>query len=208
MLIELNNLKPRYMSEAEVAGSDIYLQPCVRFEHGRKYMVCARSGHGKTSLMNFIFGANVDYEGRILYHEAVATPFDLRLDKLSYVQQDLGLFPELTAMENVELKNRLTGFKSEKEVEKLLGIVLPDNKLRQPVRTLSLGQRQRVAVVRALCQPFEFLLMDEPFSHLDRTSAETVSAMVADEVNRQGAGLIVTALDAIDFFPFDKTLSL
>lgn len=208
MLIELRNLKPRYMSELEVAGSDIYLQPCVRFEQGRKYMVCARSGHGKTSLLNFIYGASREYDGTVGYGEPVVSPFALRRDRLSYLFQDLALFPELTALENVQLKNNLTLYKSQPQLEALLDQVLPSEKKHQPLRTLSLGQRQRVAAVRSLCQPFDFLLMDEPFSHLDRASAETVAAMVLREVEAQGAGLIVTALDAIDLFPFDQILKL
>lgn len=196
------------MSESEVAGSDIYLQPRVLFEHGKKYMICARSGHGKTSLLNFIYGSNLNYDGTITYGKPVALPFDLRLRKLSYLFQDLALFPELTALENVQIKNSLTGHKSDDEMEAMLDSVLPAGKKNQPLRTLSLGQRQRVAAVRALCQPFEFLLMDEPFSHLDRETSQAVADMVMREVDAQQASLIVTALDPIDYFHFDTTLNL
>ena len=220
MTIELHNVKPRYMSESEVAGSDIYLQPSVVFEQGRKYMVCARSGHGKTSLLNFIYGISDQYDGSI---ERKAESGErraengkrkaesgerLRLSVLSYMFQDLGLFPELTAMENVQLKNRLTDFKSDSEIERMLDALLPEGKKHQPVATLSLGQRQRVAAVRALCQPMRFLLLDEPFSHLDHDTAAQVAAMISAEVERQGAGLIVTALDPTDLFRFDKTMRL
>ena len=196
------------MSESEVAGSDIYLQPRVLFEHGKKYMICARSGHGKTSLLNFIYGSNLNYDGTITYGEPVASPFDLRLRKLSYLFQDLALFPELTALENVQIKNSLTSHKSDDEMEAMLDSVLPAGKKNQPLRTLSLGQRQRVAAVHALCQPFEFLLMDEPFSHLDRETSQAVADMVMREVDAQQASLIVTALDPIDYFHFDTTLNL
>jgi len=220
MTIELHNVKPRYMSESEVAGSDIYLQPSVVFEQGRKYMVCARSGHGKTSLLNFIYGISDQYDGSI---ERKAESGKQRaesgkrkaesgecfpLSVLSYMFQDLGLFPELTAMENVQLKNRLTDFKSDSEIEQMLDALLPEGKKHQPVATLSLGQRQRVAAVRALCQPMRFLLLDEPFSHLDHDTAAQVAAMISAEVERQGAGLIVTALDPSDLFRFDKTMQL
>ena len=202
------------MSESEVAGSDIYLQPSVLFERGHKYMVCARSGHGKTSLLNFIYGSNLNYDGEILYHSHLSpftshlSPFPLRLRHLSYLFQDLCLFPELTAMENVLIKNNLTHHKSNAEILTMLDSVLPSDKKHQPLRTLSLGQRQRVAAVRALCQPFQFLLMDEPFSHLDRETSQAVAAMVLREVEAQNAGIILTALDALDFFPFDTTLNL
>ena len=232
MRIELHNLKPKYMSESEVAGSDIYLQPSVFFEQGRSYLVRARSGHGKTSLLNFIYGISGQYDGEVVLTEngerrtenathpaLTGTPLregmanartenELRTRVLSFMFQDLGLFPQLTAMENVQLKNRLTGFKSDAEIEAMLDALLPEGKKHQPVATLSLGQRQRVAAVRALCQPFKFILMDEPFSHIDSENARCVANMVMGEVGRQGAGLIVTALDAIDYFPFDVTYNL
>lgn len=232
MRIELHNLKPKYMSESEVAGSDIYLQPSVLFEQGRSYLVRARSGHGKTSLLNFIYGISGQYDGEVVLtengerrtenatHPALTgttlregmanarTENELRTRVLSFMFQDLGLFPQLTAMENVQLKNRLTGFKSDAEIEAMLDALLPEGKKHQPVATLSLGQRQRVAAVRALCQPFKIILMDEPFSHIDSENARCVADMVMGEVGRQGAGLIVTALEAIDYFPFDVTYNL
>ena len=239
MRIELHNLKPKYMSESEVAGSDIYLQPSVFFEQGRSYLVRARSGHGKTSLLNFIYGISGQYDGEVVLtengerraengewrtenatHSALTgttlregmanarTENELRTRVLSFMFQDLGLFPQLTAMENVQLKNRLTDFKSDAEIEAMLDALLPEGKKHQPVATLSLGQRQRVAAVRALCQPFKIILMDEPFSHIDSENARCVADMVMGEVGRQGAGLIVTALDAIDYFPFDVTYNL
>lgn len=213
MQIALNNVKPKYMSESEVAGSDIYLQPSVVFEQGRKYMVCARSGHGKTSLLNFIYGISDQYDGSIERkaengERKAENAIRIPLSVLSYMFQDLGLFPELTAMENVQLKNRLTDFKNDSEIERMLDALLPEGKKHQPVATLSLGQRQRVAAVRALCQPMRFLLLDEPFSHLDHDTAVQVAAMISAEVERQGAGLIVTALDPTDLFHFDKTMRL
>ena len=206
MPMELQHIKPQYMSEPEISGSDIYLQPRVVFEPGKKYMVCAPSGHGKTSLLDFIYGSNRHFDGKMRYLDSA--PFDWRRDKLSYVFQDLRLFNELTAIENVRLKNNLTHYKSEQEMTSMLERLLPPEKKDQAVGTLSLGQRQRVAVVRALCQPFEFLLLDEPFSHIDHEQALLVADLISEEVQRQGAGLIVTALEPIDLFDFDITLNL
>ncbi len=208
MRIELQHIKPTYMSESEVAGSDIYLKPDVVFERGKKYMVCAKSGHGKTSLFNFIYGSNRSFNGKIDYHETSCDPFVFRRDKLSYMFQDLRLFNELTALENIQLKNNLTHYKSEAEINGMLEALLPSEKKHQPVGTLSLGQRQRVAAIRALCQPFEFLLLDEPFSHIDHSNSQRVADLINKEVERQGAALIVTALDAIEYFDFDITLNL
>lgn len=196
------------MSDSEVSGSDIYLQPHVVFERGQKYMVRAKSGHGKTSLLNFIFGNSIAFDGIIDYHEPTTDTFAFRRDKLSYLFQELCLFPDLTAVENVKIKNMLTGHKSDAEIDAMLDTVLLTEKKNQLVKTLSLGQQQRVAIVRALCQPFEFLLLDEPFSHIDHENARRVAQLVNEEVGRQGAGLIVTALDDTDMFDFDKVMDL
>lgn len=208
MTITLRNVMPLYMSEPEVSGSDIYLQPEVVFEQGRSYMVSAKSGHGKTSLLNFIYGINHNYRGEIVIDAGVSDIQTMRQTILSFMFQDLSLFPELTALENVQLKNSLTNYKSDEEIKGMLDELLPPEKKHQPVATLSLGQRQRVAAVRALCQPFRFLLLDEPFSHIDHDTAVKVSLMIRREVERQGAGMIVTALDPIDMFPFDNNLNL
>lgn len=213
MEIELRNIRPCYMSESEVSGSDIYMQSLVRFEHGKQYMVSAKSGHGKSSLLNFIYGISNAYVGDIAIREdgggvVLQSSRDFKVRQMSYMFQDLCLFPELTALENVQLKNRLTDFKSESEIESMLMALLPSEKLNQPVATLSLGQRQRVAAVRSLCQPFRFLLLDEPFSHVDNENAHRMASLVAGEVERQHAGLIVTALDPVDQFEFDKVMNL
>ena len=112
MQIKLHNLKPQYMSESEVAGSDIYLQPKVIFGQGSKYLVRAKSGHGKTSLLNFIYGTNPHFDGTIEFSDSF-DPSTLKTSVLSYMFQDLCLFPELTAFENVRLKNNLTGHKTD-----------------------------------------------------------------------------------------------
>ena len=55
------------MSEEEVSPSDIYLSDNVVFEKGKKYLVKANSGHGKSSFLNFIYGSNISYSGTIDY---------------------------------------------------------------------------------------------------------------------------------------------
>ena len=182
MRIELNNVKPKYMSDSEVAGSDIYLQPHVVFERGKKYMVRAQSGHGKTSLLNFIYGKSTDFDGQINYHEIVNDAFALRVNKLSYLFQDLCLFHKLTAVENVQIKNILTNHKSEAEIDEMFEAVHMANKKNQTV--------------------------DEPFSHIDNDNAMCVANLVKSEVERQHAGLIVTALDDTDAFEFNEVMNL
>ncbi len=205
MEIVLHNVKPVYMSESEVSGSDIYMQQTVCFRQDKCYMICAKSGHGKTSLLNFIYGTSTLYDGEITVTQAPPSP---RSAFISYMFQDLCLFPELTAMENVLIKNNLTGFKNADEIENMLDALFLKEKRDQPLRTLSLGQQQRVAVVRALCQPFSFILLDEPFSHIDSQTAKVAASLICKEAERQKAGIIITALDTTDLFQFDSLMQL
>ena len=184
MKIKLQHLKPTYMSGDEIPSSDIYLQPEVIFEQGQRYLIRAQSGQGKTSLLNFIYGASFSYDGKITYNEMFNKKEVLRyrIDKLSYVYQDLRLFPTLTAFENIILKNKLTHYKTEDQINSLIERVGLSHKRDTLVQTLSLGQRQRIALLRALCQPFEVLLLDEPFSHLDDSNTTILREIIEEEL--------------------------
>lgn len=209
MRITLKNIKPTYMSRNEVTPSDIYLQEDVIFDKGRTYLIKASSGHGKTSLLNFIYGSNCNYDGEITYtsHNQYQV-FKLRKEKISYIFQDFKLFPDLSVFENIQLKNELTYQKSIDEIDSLINLVGLRHKRDSLVKTLSLGQKQRVAIIRALCQPFDFLLLDEPFSHLDIKNIEIITAIINEEIEHQDASLIITSLGNSYFFKYDKILDL
>ena len=127
---------------------------------------------------------------------------------ISLLFQELRLFPELTAMENVEIKNSLTHFKPRREIEgwfEALGIA---DKMQSPVRLMSFGQQQRVAMIRALVQPFDFLLADEPISHLDEANSRAMADVLTGEARRQGAGIIITSIGKHMELPYDKSFCL
>ena len=198
------------MSGDEISSSDIYLQPEVIFEQGQYYLIRAQSGQGKTSLLNFIYGASFSYDGKITYNEVFNKKEVLRyrIDKLSYVYQDLRLFPTLTAFENIILKNKLTHYKTEDQINSLIERVGLSHKRDTLVQTLSLGQRQRIALLRALCQPFELLLLDEPFSHLDDSNTAILREIIEEELQARNASLLLTSLEDNNFFHYNKKLNL
>lgn len=165
-----------------------------------RWLIKAASGTGKSSLCSFIYGSRTDYSGTLLIGGLDARTFgpdrwcELRRRHLAFLPQDMALFAELSVLDNIEVKNRLTGYKSPQEIMDMLRRLGVDDKARELAGRLSLGQQQRVAVVRALCQPFDFLLLDEPVSHLDSVNNTAVSSLITEEVGRQGAGLIVTSV--------------
>lgn len=179
--------------------SDVWLQD-LTFEKGNSYLVEADSGTGKSSLCSFIFGYRKDFTGQILFDDkdlnglGVKDWVDVRLRSLSVLWQDLRLFPELTAMENVQIKNQLTDFHSQKQIEEWFERLGIADKKNSKVGRLSFGQQQRVALIRSLCQPFDFFFADEPISHLDERNSEILGEILMSEAQRQGAGIIVTSI--------------
>ncbi len=211
--ILFNNVLPHVFENNEDITSEVWRKD-VEFEKGNTYLVEADSGKGKSTFCSYVIGYRHDYSGQILFDDKdikamrVADWTNVRKQNISYLFQELRLFPELTAFENVEIKNRLTGFKTKEEIEQMferLGIM---DKLNVKVGLMSFGQQQRVAMIRALVQPFDFILADEPISHLDSRNSQTMGEMMMEEVKRQGAGVIVTSIGKHIEMHYDKVLKL
>ncbi|MBP8777346.1 MAG: ATP-binding cassette domain-containing protein, partial [Bacteroidaceae bacterium] len=73
---------------------------------------------------------------------------------------------------------------------------------------LSFGQQQRVAMIRSLCQPFDFVFLDEPISHLDEVNSGIMGRLVVEEAKRQGAAIIVTSIGKHIDLPYDHIFKL
>lgn len=211
--IRLNNLVPHVFAQSGDLGSAVW-QRDVTFHKGHLYLVEAESGKGKSTFCSYLLGYRHDYSGELYFDDRLASRLRvadwvaIRQTHVSHLFQELRLFPELTAMENVEIKNKLTGFKSPKEIEnwfERLGIA---DKRDSKIGLMSFGQQQRVALIRALAQPFDFILADEPISHLDDNNSKVMGELLMEEARKQGAGVIITSIGkhmALDYY---KTLSL
>lgn len=178
------------------------------------YLVESESGAGKSSLCSFIYGNRGDYSGHILFDGRDISGFGvdewcrLRMRSLAYLPQEMRLFPELTVMENIRIKNRLTECKSEEWILKTLHRLEIADKANVEARYLSVGQQQRAAMVRALCQPFDFLLVDEPVSHLDARNNSVAAEIISEEAQANDAAVIATSVGNKIMLPFTSVLQL
>ncbi len=201
--IILDRVLPRVFAgmdaEAPVRDSALWLRT-VELIRPARYLIEAESGTGKSSLISFIYGSRDDYDGSIFFDDVPARMLSvdqwsrMRTDTLALLPQEMRLFPELTVMDNILIKNRLTDYKSGREIEEMLERVELQARTYAYAGRLSVGQQQRVAIVRSLCQPFGFLLLDEPVSHLDARNNAVVAAMIADEAATQSASIISTSV--------------
>ncbi len=211
--ISLNNTLPRVFAGHNGIRSDVWKQN-IMLERGRRYLISAESGTGKSSMCSYIYGYRQDYSGDITFDGqdirsmTVAQWCDVRQRHIAYLPQEMRLFGELTAMENVELKNRLTEFKSREEIIKLFEVMGIADKVDSLVSKLSIGQQQRVAIIRTMCQPCDFILLDEPVSHLDDENNRIVADLIVQEADHQGAGVIATSVGNHLKMDVDKIFNL
>jgi len=193
------HLLPKVFANQSGLVSDIWNTDVV-IEKNKTYLVEANSGTGKSSLCSFIYGYRKDYLGDILFDDehaqrlTVAQWVEIRKRHIALLWQELRLFPELTALENVQIKNKLTGYQKKEQIEEwfeMLGIADKQDAL---IGRMSFGQQQRVALIRTLCQPFDFVFVDEPISHLDDDNSSIMGQILTDEAAKQGAGIISTSI--------------
>ena len=120
--IELQQTLPAVFAGRDYIISDVWHQS-LTLKRGEAYLVEAASGTGKSSLCSYVYGYRNDYQGIICFDGknirtlSVRDWVEIRKCSISMLFQELRLFTELTAWENVQLKNSLTGFKSKKEIK-------------------------------------------------------------------------------------------
>ncbi len=198
--ITLNNVLPRVFEGREAVSSSDIWSTTVEFRRPDRYLIVAESGTGKSSLCSFLYGNRNDYLGQILFDGTDIRGFGvddwcrLRCDTLALLPQEMRVFPELTALENIMIKNRLTGFRSETDIRRMLDRLEIADKTDVPAGLMSIGQQQRVAIIRTVCQPFSFLIVDEPVSHLDERNNAEVAALLSEAADEQQAAIISTSV--------------
>lgn len=213
MIINLENVVPVFLEKEKIERSKIW-NNSVQFEEGKKVQIIAPSGSGKTSLIHFLYGMRRDYTGNILYNKKNIAGFSaedlsgIRCKSLSVIFQDLRLFPEHTVLKNIEIKRALEPFHKDNCIVEMASKLGIENKLDKLVKTCSFGEQQRIAIIRALQQPFDFLLMDEPFSHLDEKNREIATALIEEETAKRNAGVILADLKRVDCFAVDEIFYL
>jgi ABC-type lipoprotein export system ATPase subunit len=213
MDIGFNNVLPKPLKDFEIKPNSIW-ESEFSIANSNKYLLNAVSGKGKSTFINILSGVRKDFDGDIKFDKSAINNFsldewsDLRRTKISTVYQDLQLFNELSVWDNLIIKNKLTNHLSEFELKDMLETLGIGNLRDQKCGNLSLGQQQRVAIIRSLAQPFELLLMDEPFSHLDKVNEKLALDIVKNQLEKNNAGIVVTTLGEKPDLFFDNELFL
>ena len=213
MQINLQGIIPDHIEIEKINGSQVWGKN-LAITKGEHLHIVAPSGRGKTSLIHFIYGLRKDFTGSISYDDtdikklSTESFSSFRQNRISIIFQDLRFFEDLTARENLEIKRMLNPYHQSgaiDEMSKRLGV---EKKLSQQLKTCSYGEQQRMAIIRSLMQPFDFLLLDEPYSHLDEANRKKAMELIYEECEKRNAAMIFADLKPLDFLKGEKALLL
>lgn len=198
-VLEIRGLSKRYRGNADPALASVSL----RQESAELLALVGESGSGKTTLLRLLAGLEIPDRGRILlngkviFDEKTMVPPEQR--GIGLIFQDYALFPHFTVSENIGFGLRgQSGAARQKRIEEMLDLVqLPGYQQRYP-HQLSGGEKQRIAIARALAPAPGLLLMDEPFSNLDESLKAGVRAEVQAILRQTGTAAILVTHDSED----------
>lgn len=178
---------------------DILQGVSMRVEPGQIVAIIGPNGAGKSTLLKTIFGILRPKEGKIIFdgEEIGGLPPEVIVRKgMSYVPQVRNVFPSLTVQENLEMGAFILNDDYRERMEEIYQM-FPDlrEKHHERVRRLSGGQRQMVAMGRALMLDPKLLLLDEPSAGLAPSAVSRVFEKIK-EINRRGVAILIVEQNA------------
>ncbi|MFC7705889.1 ATP-binding cassette domain-containing protein [Plastorhodobacter daqingensis] len=201
-LVEMRDISIAFGGVKAVDHVSVDLHP------GEVVGLLGHNGAGKSTLIKILSGAYQADSGEILINGEKAdirNPRDARSYNIETIYQTLALADNLDAASNLFLGRELTtplGFvddaRMEAETRKIMGRLNPNfRKFAEPVKALSGGQRQSVAIARAVYFNARILIMDEPTAALGPQETKMVGELI-DELKRQGLGIFLISHDIHD----------
>lgn len=212
-MIVIENLTKKFNEDTNLHFNNL------TFEDGKSYAIVGPSGCGKSTLLNLISGIIKPDNGEIIVTPTQTDKFivsqlnekqkdKFRFNHIGYVFQDYKLIEEFSVIDNLELLN-LNGKKySEKDFDIILERVQLSHKKKQRVKTLSGGEKQRIAIARALVKKSNIILADEPTESLnEELSHEIVKLLIRLSKEDNKTVIMVTHDNSLTKY-FDKTINV
>lgn len=212
--LELKNIALSTLPESAYAYSQIWRNHFI-VEKGEKVLISAPSGKGKSSLISLLYGLKRNYTGIYKINGMDTRHFGpddwahTRANSLSVVFQDLRLFMDYTGWENLAIKGKLPPAEFDENTIRIMALHLRiDELLDKKCVAMSYGERQRLAIIRSLLMPADFLIMDEPFSHLDDENTVRALELINLETSKNNTAVIITSLGSSYDWNYDRNILL
>lgn len=155
--------------------------------------VAGPNGSGKTTLLRVLAGLLTPERGIITWQGLpIAADREAYGTALSYLGHSDGLKPEFTARENLAFEVGLRRRLSASAIDSVLSRVAMSDSRDLPARSLSAGQRRRLAIARVILTAAPLWILDEPFTNLDSAGVQCVSDVIAEHLDAGGTALIAS----------------
>lgn len=189
-MLQINNLN---MSAGNFSVNNITLT----VPDGCCHVLLGGTGNGKTLILESIAGLRPIKSGEIMADERIITKEFPENRFISYVPQDLALFPHLNVEKNIFYAKRFkkNQGRSDEEIHEIIKCLQIENIMHRSIRNLSGGEQQRIALARAFASGNKVLLLDEPFSALHFTMKRTLWTMLLDIQKRYSLSILMVTHD-------------
>lgn len=172
-LLETENITKRYGSITAVDHVTMHL------EQGEIYGLIGRNGAGKTTLLKMLAGLAKPTEGTFsIFGESSEQTSHMR-DRIGVLIESPGLYPSMTAFENMKVKALMLGMNDDGFLKELLSDVGLENAGKKKIRQFSLGMKQRLGIAMTLIGHPDLLLLDEPINGLDPQGIVEIRELIA-----------------------------
>lgn len=185
-MLQIININKKYDGNKDYSVKDA----SYTFNNSGLYLITGSSGAGKTTLLGIMSGIDQEYEGEIKYNDITinkTNSTNYRCQISTIVFQDINLIDSLNIEDNLKIAFELSGerYSREKCTEILKKVNLPDwpddldHFLKKKTSELSEGQKQRIAIARAIIRKSKILFLDEPTSSLDEKNSKEIISILA-----------------------------
>lgn len=176
--------------------------PDMELGDNENCLILGESGCGKTTLLHLLAGLRTPSQGEVLFDNTSLTPLStsdrdrFRGKNIGVIFQSSAFIASLSVLENLMMPLMLSGqIQDENRAKELLSIVHLDHKIQKPINELSIGEQQRVSIIRSIIHGPKWVLADEPTSALDNKNAESVIELLTSITKANNASLIVVTHD-------------
>ena len=208
-MVKINGLTYHYSSEVQLKFPDFSLSK------GEQALILGQSGCGKTTLLHLLSGLLKPNSGAVdVENENISKMSGARLDNfrganIGIVFQTSHFIEALTVQENLTLTQTLAGkSKNVGKVKTLLADLGVESKLNSKLNALSVGEKQRISIARALVNSPALILADEPTSALDDKNCNAVLKLVREQAKKHNSTLLIVTHDNRLKDQFDKRIEL
>jgi len=208
-MVKINGLTYHYSSEVQLKFPDFSLSK------GEQALILGQSGCGKTTLLHLLSGLLKPNSGAVdVENENISKMSGARLDNfrganIGIVFQTPHFIEALTVKENLTLTQTLAGkSKNVDKVKTLLADLGVESKLNSKLNALSVGEKQRISIARALVNSPALILADEPTSALDDKNCDAVLKLVREQAKKHNSTLLIVTHDNRLKDQFDKRIEL